>query len=65
MRQIQDLMVDEMYDQLDVIRFEGETKTYLEGLNLAGIKIETISHGEIDHEARTIEVKLQIPRGRN
>ena len=54
-------MVDEMYDQLDVIRFEGETKTYLEGLNLAGIKIETISHGEIDHEARTIEVKLQIP----
>ena len=61
MRQIQDLMVDEMYDQLDVIKFEGELKTFLEALNLSGIKVETISHGELDHEARTIEVKLYIP----
>ena len=61
MRQIQELMVDEMYDQLDVIKFEGESKTFLEALNLSGIKVETISHGELDHEARTIEVKLYIP----
>ena len=61
MRQIQDLMVDEMYDQLDVIKFEGESKTFLEALNLSGIKVGTISHGELDHEARTIEVKLYIP----
>ncbi len=61
MRQMQDLMVNEMYDQLDVIKFEGESQTYLAALNLAGIKVESISHGEIDHEARTIEVKLQIP----
>jgi hypothetical protein len=54
-------MVDEMYDQLDVIKFEGESKTFLEALNLSGIKVETISHGELDHEARTIEVKLYIP----
>ena len=65
MRQIQNLMVDEMYDQLDVIKFEGETKTFLKALNLSGIKIETISHGELDHEARTIEVKLYVPRGHN
>jgi len=65
MRQMQDPMVDEMFDQLDVIKFEGETKIYLEALNLAGINIETISHGEIDHEARTIEVKIQIPKGHN
>ena len=61
MRQIQDPMVDEMYDQLDVIKFESETKTYLEALNLSGIKVESISHGVLDHEARTIEVKLYIP----
>tara|TARA_B100000579_G_C22816822_1_gene848372 strand:- start:948 stop:1112 length:165 start_codon:yes stop_codon:yes gene_type:complete len=54
-------MVDEMYDQLDVIKFESEAKTFLEALNLSGIKVESISHGELDHEARTIEVKLYIP----
>ena len=61
MRQMQDLVVNEMYEQLDVIKFEGEVKTYLKALNTLGIKIESLSHGEIDHESRTVEVKLQIP----
>jgi len=55
----QDLMVDEMIDHLNVVRFEGEAKTYLE---TRGIKIESIPHGEIDHEARTIDFRLHIPR---
>ena len=61
MRQAQEIMVDEMFDHLNVVKFEGETKTYLQALQMTGLKLELLPHGEIDHEARTVEVKLQVP----
>ena len=50
-----------MFDHLNVVKFEGETKTYLQALQMTGLKLELLPHGEIDHEARTVEVKLQVP----
>ena len=61
MRQAQEIMVDEMFDHLNVVKFEGETRTYLQALQMTGLKLELLPHGEIDHEARTVEVKLQVP----
>tara|TARA_B100000965_G_C19020862_1_gene510900 strand:- start:330 stop:515 length:186 start_codon:yes stop_codon:yes gene_type:complete len=61
MRQTKDVVVDEMFDHLNVVKFERETKTYLQALQMKGIKIDLLPHGEIDHEARTVEVKLQVP----
>jgi len=61
MRQTQEIMVDEMYDHLNIAKFEGETRTYLQALQMTGLKLELLPHGEIDHEARTVEVKLQVP----
>ena len=61
MRQTKDVVVDEMFDHLDVAKFEGEAKTYIQALQMTGIKIDLLPHGEIDHEKRTVEVKLQVP----